>query len=179
MTIPLLTDIFRKKGLKRFASKVRTGMIPLSDIRSAAILMDSLDDDTEACIKDIKDFFRKKGVQPEIRYIDTRSDRKKKGSSLTDPSVTFQKKDLNWYGRLRNASLHYVTEKQYDLYIDLTPRDDYTTLFIAWSIPARFKIGCFKPESSPFNIVVTPPGGASASIREIFRNMTGLLESIR
>ena len=154
-------------------------MIPLSGIHSATVLMDSQDSGAEKCIAEMRAFFRKAGVQPEILFIDTRSPRKRKEGPVTPEESTFLRKDLNWYGRLKNEVLSSRLGRQCDLYMDLTARNDYPVIFIARAVKARFKTGCTSSGDSPFDIAVTPPGQGEASSTEMFRSMAKLLESIR
>ena len=177
--VPLFTGFFRKKGLKKHSSRLQTGMIPLSGIHSATVLMDSQDSGAEKCIAEMRAFFRKAGVQPEILFIDTRSPRKRKEGPVTPEESTFLRKDMNWYGRLKNEVLSSRLGRQCDLYMDLTARDDYPVIFIARAVKARFKAGCTSSGDSPFDIAVTPPGQGEASSTEMFRSMAKLLESIR
>lgn len=178
--IPLLTDIFRKKGLKKFASRIRTGMIPLSGIHSVTVLLDSQDADVVRCTAAVQDFFKKAGIRPDIHYIDLRNRRrKKKEGDLTDAASTFTRKDLNWYGRLKNETASSFLKEERDLYIDLTARNDYPLQFMAAAFPARFKIGCTESGKSPFNIAVTPPSGGQTPTYEIFKEISALLGTIR
>lgn len=178
--IPLFTDIFRKKGLKKFASGIQTGMIPLSGIHSVTVLLDSQDADVDRCTSSVRGFFRKAGITPDIHYMDLRSIRRqKKEGALTDAASTFTRKDLNWYGRLKNETASSFLKEKRDLYIDLTASNEYPVRFIATAFPARFKIGCTESDMSPFNIAVTPPSGGQTPTYEIFKEISALLGTIR
>lgn len=168
----------RKKNLKKYASGIKTGMIPLSAIHSAFILLDSSDDDISSCVSLINVFFHKSGIPAEIFYIDTRSRRERKNGKGTDPASTFRRKDLNLYGRLKKRRLLPLLKKKYDLYIDLTARCDYPVSFLACAMPARFKVGCTGIENNIFDLTVTPPSSSECSSSELFKGITSILSTV-
>ena len=93
MTAPL-AYFFRKKGLKKYGSTIKTGMIPLTSVQDVTVLLDSADRHMESSVKLINDFFRNAGVKPDIIYIDTRNKKARKKGAATDPIMTFERKDL-------------------------------------------------------------------------------------
>ena len=154
-------------------------MIPLSGIHSATVLMDSQDSGAEKCIAEMRAFFRKAGVQPEILFIDTRSPRKRKEGPVTPEESTFLRKDLNWYGRLKKRLLKPFLDARQDLYIDLTGRQDFPVEFLATAVPAKFKVGCTGKGKNIFDMTITPPSGSEVSSTELFRGISALLMSVK
>lgn len=177
--IPILSRIFQKKGLRKYASHIPTGMTPLSSVRSVTVLLDSEDPASAECAGAAGSFFGKYGIRTDIRYIDTRSSRQKKTGPATDPGATFQRKDLNWYGRLKKKAMNTIMHPGTDLYIDLTSRDDYTVQFTATAFPAKFKIGSTTAERFPFDLVVSSSGSPGSTSIQIFNEIATLLLTIR
>ena len=98
---------------------------------------------------------------------------------LTDPLYTFQKKDLNWYGRPRKKILRPFLEARQDLYIDLTARCDFTVRFLDTAVPARFKVGCTPHCKDIFDLTVTPQDSSAFSSPGLFRGISAMLLTIR
>lgn len=178
MTVPL-AYFFRKKGLKKYGSTIKTGMIPLTSVQDVTVLLDSADRHMESSVKLINDFFRNAGIKPDIIYIDTRNKKARKKGAATDPIMTFERKDLNWYGRLKTRFLKSFMEAHQDLYIDLTVRDDYPVVFMSKVIPAKFKVGCIQSRNTPFNLTVTSPDPSDIDSTTLFKGIMDLLVKIK
>ncbi|MBO8482896.1 MAG: hypothetical protein IAB75_02090 [Bacteroidetes bacterium] len=174
-----LRKFFRTKALKKYASGIRTGIIPLSLMRDVFILIDSRDQNAATCVALIKEFFHRNGIKPDIFYIDTGTCKGRKKRLDTDPMYTFQKKDLNWYGRLRKNVLQSFLTAGQDLYIDLTIRNDFPVRFIGTAIPAKFKVGCTGKGKNIFDMTITTPSGSEVSSTELFRGISALLMSVK
>lgn len=174
-----LTKIFRSRALKKYACGISTGMIPLSSIHEVFILLDSRDENAGDCVSLVNEFFRSRGIRPDIFYIDTGGRRNKEKAMLTDPLYTFQKKDLNWYGRPRKKILRPFLEARQDLYIDLTSRCDFTVRFLDTAVPARFKVGCSQQCKDIFDLTVTPQDSSAVSSPELFRGISAMLLTVK
>ncbi len=178
MVFPL-TYIFRKKGLKKYASHIQTGMVPLSAMRSAFILLDAEDKDKDGCISSAGRFFRPYGIKTTFFHIDTRRRWEKKGSDGSDPAMTMERKDLNWYGRPVKKLLQALGAAEYDLYIDLTSREDYTVVFLSHMMPAKFKIGCVNRKDIMANLTVTAADSSAVTSSMLFKEISAMLVSIK
>ena len=173
-----LKNFFRRKCLKKYASECETGMVPVSSVRSAAVLIDVQNGDFRKAESEVKEYFRKKQIPAEIIYLDTY--RYKKGiSAISSPESTIYRKDLNWYGKPSKAKQGALLSSNKDIFISLTQSNEFAAMFINTAYPAKFKIGCSSFDSDPFNIVVAPSKDADAGAVDIFRNIASILESIR
>ena len=52
----LIGNILRKRRLRKYASRVQTGFVPLSDIRTATFIIDAEDPSREKCLDEINSF---------------------------------------------------------------------------------------------------------------------------
>ena len=172
-----IKSLFRKRDLKKYAWKARTGLVPISAMDNVFVLVDSNDPDADACVPLINGFFRKAGIRPDIFFI--ASGQRKKGRLKTNPVFTFLPKDLNWYGRLKKRLLKPFLDARQDLYIDLTGRQDFSVEFLATAVPAKFKVGCTGKGKNIFDMTITTPSGSEVSSTELFRGISALLMSVK
>ena len=172
-----IKSLFRKRDLKKYAWKDRTGLVPISAMDNVFVLVDSNDPDADACVPLINGFFRKAGIRPDIFFI--ASGQRKKGRLKTNPVFTFLPKDLNWYGRLKKRLLRPFLDARQDLYIDLTGRQDFPVEFLATAVPAKFKVGCRHIGENIFDLTVTPSPDSGFSSPEMFREIAELLLKVK
>ena len=174
-----LKNFFRNRCLKKHANGLETGIIPVSSVRSAAVLINAHSEDFRQAETEVKEYFRQKKISAEIIYLDT--SRNKKGmSAISSPESTIYSKDLNWYGKPSKVKCGALLSSNKDIFIELTRSDEFAAMFISTAHPAKFKIGCCSSSvSDPFNIVVAPSKDADAGAVEIFKHIAAILESIR
>ena len=160
-----IVDYFRRKALLKWASPVRTELLPFSSITSVALLMDVEDPSFAEARDSILAWFRSVGIKPDIHYFDFR---KLEKNELLTTSIqnTVLKKELNWYGMpnpVRSVDI------KADLFICLVDNDLFATRFFSASCRCRFKIGRRSWENSPFDLVVST--GSDATTLQVFNKM--------
>ena len=96
--LEFIKNIFRRRYLKRWGSASATGLMPLSRIHSAAILIDAEDKDCDDCKAAVLAYFRNKGIKANIFFFDF-SKKSEEDLQITSLNNTILKKDLNWCGR--------------------------------------------------------------------------------
>ena len=67
-----IVDYFRRKALLKWASPVRTELLPFSSIASVALLMDVEDPSFAEARASILAWFRSVGIKPDVHYFDFR-----------------------------------------------------------------------------------------------------------
>ena len=94
-----------------------------------------------------------------------------------EPQVQYSKVDYDfinekmfaWYGKSTNHIVNNFVEEPYDIYIDVNLRNCIALTYIAHVSAAKFKIGHFQENDSPFDmqISVSKESGLKAYLREV------------
>ena len=120
----MLKELFQRRALRKDASPVPTGLVPLHRIHTAVVLTDSPATGADA----FRAFFRKHGIK------------------WTVVNVTGVFADLNWFGKPRSAK-----PLEADLFISLVPAQLFTLDYMTASSRACFKVGRY--DFPLFNLV--------------------------
>ena len=179
----LLRNFFRKRRLRRDASTLGTGLIPLRDITNITVLMDAGAEDFTECREAITAYCAGCGIEVNFTYSDFRkfNGGDKPGGENRD---TVFRSCLNWYGKPYARKTPAVLILPCDLFICLTGSDRYCIEYISVSVKSRFKIGRIPFSSCPYDIVVSSPSrerdgaGSGAEQLETFKTITAFLEKI-
>lgn len=166
-----IVDYFRRRALAKWASPVKTSLLPFGEIRSVALLMDVEDPDFILARDSILAWFRGLGIKPDIHYFDFR---KLEKNELLTTSIqnTVLKKELNWFGMPNPVR---PLDIKSDLFICLVDNDNFATRFFAGCCRSRFKMGRRSWEGCPFDLVVSAP---SASTLLVFNKMKEYMAAI-
>ena len=166
--IDSVKDIFRRKKLKKFASDVPTGFIPLSEISSVNVLVDVEEPGFDVLRQDILSWGRSINAKVNIYFFDFR----KLGKDellLTSIQTTILKKELDW---LDTPDLHKVSalvNEQSDIFISMIDNGDFPIAFLSRCAKARFKIGRKGFKGHVYDMVVT--GNETAELRSDSRKI--------
>jgi len=169
-----IKTLFQRHALKKCTRKDDTGLLPLSEIHTAVIILNVEDQEFNQCKDDILAFFRTYNVRPDIFFFDFRK-LEKNELLLTSIQTTVLRKDLNWYGMPNEDKMNLLTSKQYDLFISLVDEADFTNTYSALNVSARFKIGRREFGDKVFDMIITGEG----TVRDIFAGMKEYLLKIR
>ena len=168
-----IKNYFFRRLLKKNACNGKTGLLPLSEISSAAVLMNVEDPEFEACKDVVIKYFKSKGIKCELYFLDFRKIERDE-LLLTSIQNTFIRKDLNILGLPSPEKLDKVVFKQpCDLFFSLVRNEEYTNVYISACIEARFKIGCVSYEGNPYDMVVS-----ADSMSQSIKSAWQLLEKI-
>ena len=194
----MLKRFFRKRRLKKDASTIKTGLLPLKKIHSVTAVIDASEPGWDNCLKTMEAFCKSSGISLSVLFIDIR--KQDRGIATgPDRDRTVTRKDINWFGRpdLKKAAL--VTGGPVDLLLCLTDDASFCTEYLSKAVKARFKIGRKPFDGDPFDIIVaerlaetpdpegdtmgnrpdTQPRTASTSvIEEIFMTITEIITKI-
>lgn len=171
---------FRDRKLRKFASEMPTGFLPLNEIRTVNVVVDVEEPGFDLLKEDVLSWGRAAGLKVNIYFFDFR----KLGKDeilLTTIDKTLLRKGLDWLGTPNVAKLTSLFEEKSDLLISMIDNGDYPIEFLSKCAKARFKIGRCAFEGHAFDMVVT--GAASEDLRSdsrrIFQEITEFLVKIK
>lgn len=171
-------DIFRKSSLKKHASTVPTGILPLSQIKSYVAIIDVEDTTYDTCKSAILNYFRSMDIRGSVFFQDFR----KIGSEdrlITSIQTTITKKDLDWVGRPSKYKLNVLGEQAPDLFISLIKDPEFAIEYMARTSTAKFKIGRKQMEGNLFDLVINDPEDKQISQMESFKAIQSYLTKIQ
>ena len=171
-------DIFRKSRLKKNASTVETGFLPLNRIRSYVAVIDVEDTSFDACKTAIMNYFRSHNINGCVFFQDFR----KIGSEdrlITSIQTTITRKDLDWLGRPNKYKLNVLKEMNPDVFISLINDPGFAVEYMARTSNARFKIGRKQLPGNLFDLVIKDPAGKDLSQLQSFQAMKEYLNRIQ
>lgn len=135
MTLNPVKLIARRKALRECASKVPTGLVPLSGIKTATVYIERNSYDWSATERKVRKFFENKNIQVE--------------------TVILNSLDVDWLGRSRRSETKKTIEGHEDLLISLLPVNTFALKYCAVSSNAKFKIGREQIRKNVFDLVVS------------------------
>lgn len=171
-------DIFRKRSLRRHASAVQTGILPLTQIKSYVAIIDVEDPSFDTCKTNIMNYFRGMDINGAVFFQDFR----KIGSEdrlITSIQTTITKKDLDWLGRPNKYKMGVLEERSPDVFISLIKDPDFAIEYMARTSNARFKIGRKQLGGDLFDLVISDPAGKDLSQQDSFNAMKTYLGKIQ
>lgn len=148
-----LKEHFQEKALRRDAYLGDTGLLPLSEIHTATILMDADIWAFNECMETISNWLRANGIRGDFHFFDFR--KLEKGELLlTSIQTTILRSNLNWFG-CPDRSAILLTEQPTDLFISLVLNGDYPNKYMSACAKSRFKVGVVPYPGNPYDLVVS------------------------
>lgn len=176
----LIVNLLRKNKIKKNASNIRTGLLPLKEISSVNIIINVEEPGFDMLKEDILAWGRQTGLKTNIYFIDFRRLGKDE-LLLTSIQTTILKRELNWIGIPDPSKTASLFCEESDLLISMIDNYTFPTDYICRCTKARFKIGRCGYEGNPFDMVVS--GAANEELRsdsrQIFMTMTEMIKRIR
>ena len=172
-----IKGIFRRSCLKKYASDVPTGIIPVSRLHSAVAFIDVEDTSFDESKGLLVNFFRENGIKGEIFFFVFRH--LSEGERLiTSIQTTILRKDINWFGRPSKEKISLMLKGEPDLFISLIGKEEFPIEFMAKCSRARFKIGRRQLPGNTFDLVVSDSKERPCSQADLFRQMLVYLGKI-
>ena len=171
-------NIFRKRSLRKHASTVPTGILPLNQIKSYVAIIDVEDTSYDTCKSAILNYFRSLDIRGAVFFQDFR----KRGSEdrlITSIQTTITKKDLDWLGRPNKYKLGVLEDQNPDLFISLIKNPEFAIEYMARTSTAKFKIGRKQMDGNLFDLIISDPAGKDISQMESFNAIKTYLEKIK
>ena len=171
---------FQDRKLRKYASDLQTGILPMSEIRTVNAVIDVEEPGFDLLKEDILAWGRSAGLKVNIYFFDFR----KLGKDellLTTIDKTLLRKGLDWLGTPNVLKLNNLFEEKSDLLISMIDNGNFPIEFLSKCAKARFKIGRCAFEGHAFDMIVR--GSANEDLRSdsrmIFQEITEFLLKIK
>lgn len=176
----LILDFFRKRRIRKYASDVETGLIPMSEISTVNIVIDVEEPGFDVLKDDIMAWSKGKDFKVNLYFFDFRRLGKDE-LLLTSITNTLLKKELDWVGMPDLSKIAPLLEEKSDLFISMVDNANFPIDFVARCTKARFKIGRHEYDGHPYNMILA--GGETADLRsearQIFAAITDFITKIK
>ena len=175
-----IKNFFRKRALRKFISTEPTSLLPLSQIKTANVIIDVEEPGFDILKEDILAWGRATGIEVSIYFFDFR----KLGKDeilLTTIDKTLLRSGLDWMKTPNVEKIAPLIEEKSDLFLSMIDNGDFPIEFTSKCAKARFKVGRRAFEGHAYDMVVS---GAStedlrSDSREIFKEFTTFLLKIK
>lgn len=148
----LLKTLVRKHDLKKHRSKVRSGLVPLSRIKSAAVFLDGTRPDSSALMDRVRRYFSGHGIKVTICCTCfTDSPMLSEGSPDT---VFIHNNDIHWTGRQKRDKKVMPIPEDSDLIVSLLYPDPYVCEYAVLCSDAKFKVGRTRLKSNAYDFTL-------------------------
>jgi hypothetical protein len=175
-----IKNFFRKRKIRKYSRAVPTGLLPLSEIATAHIVIDVEEQEWDTLKEDILTWGRNAGIKVSIYFFDFR----KLGKNellLTSINTTIIQKELNWFDMPSPAKVGMLFRENSDLFISLISNKEFPIEFVSKCAKARFKIGRYPFEGHAYDMIMAGSEVAElrSDSREIFAAITAFLKKIQ
>ena len=175
----LIREYIRKTRIRKYASDIETGLLPLSQVSTVNVVVDVEEPGFDALKEDILAWGRNTGLKVNLYFFDFRRLGKDE-LLLTSITNTLLKRELDWTGMPDLAKISPLIDSQSDLFISMVDNGDFPIDFTARCAKARFKVGRRDYEGHPYNLIVA--GGETtdliSEVRQIYAAITEILTKI-
>jgi hypothetical protein len=171
---------FRNRKLQKHASDISTGILPISEIRTANVVIDVEEAGFDLLKEDILSWGKATGIKVNIYFFDFR----KLGKDellLTTIDKTFIRKGLDWIGTPNIIKIGTLMEEKSDLFISMICNGDFPIEFMSKCVRARFKVGRLGFPGHAYDMVISGSdnGDLRSDSRKIFKEITEFLLKIK
>ena len=175
-----IKGFFRTRKLRKFASDLPTGIIPLTEIRTANVVIDVEEAGFDLLKEDILAWGRVNKVKVNIYFFDFRRLGKDE-LLLTTIDKTLLRSGLDWLGTPNVEKITALLEEKSDLFLSMIDNGDFPIEFMSKCAKARFKVGRRAFDGHAYDMVVS--GSSTEDLRsdsrEIFKEFTEFLLKIK
>ena len=119
-----IKNFFRQRALRKFISTEPTSLLPLSQIKTANVIIDVEEPGFDILKEEILAWGRSAGIDVSIYFFDFR----KLGKDellLTSINTTIIKKELNWFGMPAADKVGELFRKKSDLFISMVENGNF------------------------------------------------------
>lgn len=171
---------FRDRKLRKYASPLATGLVPLSDIRTVNAVVDVEETGFDLLKEDILAWGKANGLKVNIYFFDFR----KLGKDellLTTIDKTLLRKGLDWLGTPNVEKISSLMEEKSDLFISLVDNGNFPIEFMSKCVRARFKVGRCPFPGHAYDMVVTGTSAVDlrSDSRQIFAEFTEFIQKVK
>lgn len=168
---------FQDRALRKNASDVPTGLIPLSEIRSMTVVVDWEKRDFDECKNDLAYFCRLHDISLKMFFFNFQkipNDER----LITSVTNTVLRKELTWVGTFKEEKNHLLFANPSDLLLVLAEYSDFSTEYFVKCSRSRFKVGRTALPGQPYDLLLTNPQGKECSQTEVFKAVKDILLKI-
>lgn len=183
----------RKGELKKHASTIETGILPLSKVQRVVVFLPAAEayEKTLAAIRgafpgrelSIFALQQDKNAADDAKAASGLQAAAESGGKVhsdpADGAILLRPKDLNWTGRVRSSKKTPKTDRGEDLFISLFEEDPYAVEYAARCSRARFKAGRRQLSPEVYDFVIMTPDGEVRSPAEAFAEMLRMMNKIK
>lgn len=163
----LFKKIILNRGVRSKSEK--TGLLPLSEMKTAVFCIMANDDCFEDCKESVHDFLKKNNLNGKIICFDFNNDNR----TPDRDGIMICKKDLSFFGI---PKFKLPEDYEPDLLVSLYDRNYFPADYVSVSIKAKCKIG--RVDSPVYDIVVSDINKI-ATQKEILNRIITILESVK
>lgn len=175
-----IMNFFRKRRIRKYASDVATGLIPMSEISVVNVVIDVEEPGFDELKEDILAWGRSIDAKVNLYFFDFRRLGKDE-LLLTSITNTLLKKELDWTGMPDINKIAPLMGEKSDLFISMIDNGNFPIDFVTRCTKARFKIGRHAYDGHPFDMILS--GGETADLRsearQIFNAITEFIKKIQ
>lgn len=180
--LKFIKNALRRKKIRKFASHIPTGFIPLTDARKVTAVIDVEDACFDRLREEILDWGHRNNLQVCLYFIDFRKT-ENDGQLLTSPDTTVFRKETDWLGTPDLSKLMNLLGEQSDIFISLIDNGNFCIDFICKCAKARFKIGRYGYDGHVYDMIITGDcsgkGKTKPDSLRVFAAITDFLEKVR
>ena len=172
-----IVNWLRRRRLRKDASDIPTGFLPLGKIKSANVVIDAQEPDFELLREDILSWGKACGIKVSIFFIDMH----KPGKGEL-PSIS---KELLWYGAPQADKVQLLMNDDADLFICMVDSSDFLVDYLCKCSHARFKVGRKEYPGHSFDMIIANNAASDhrselrSDSREVFACIQSFLKKIQ
>lgn len=175
-----IINFFRKRRVRKYASDIQTGLIPMSEISVVNVVIDVEEPGFDELKEDILSWGRSIDAKVNLYFFDFRRLGKDE-LLLTSITNTLLRKELDWTGMPDVNKIAPLMGEKSDLFISMIDNGNFPIDFVTKCTKARFKIGRHAYKGHPFDMILS--GGETADLRsearQIFNAITEFIKKIQ
>ncbi len=177
-----IKNTLRHKKIRKFASRIPTGFIPLTDARKVNAVLDVEDPCFDRLREEVLAWGRRKNMKVGLYFLDFRKI-ENESQMLTAPDTTVFRKETDWLGTPDLSKLMNLLGEQSDIFISLVGNGDFCIDFISKCTKARFKIGRLGYKGHVYDMIITgdsiDAGKTKPDSLRVFAAITDFLDKVR
>ncbi len=170
---------FKKKMqnrvIERLAKRLSSEFMPIGSARKVIFLIESDTENVELAADYLTDLLKKRGIEW-VGIVVERANKKSMDFSEKEGYIIVRHKDLSYFGLPRGLDKMDEIKNRYDILIDFSEQYDFTSLYISLVIDAKFKVGRYSGDDSPYDFVARAEDNSSL---QYIKQVVHYLESIK
>ena len=179
-----IVNWLRRRRLRKDASDIPTGFLPLGKIKSANVVIDAQEPDFELLREDILSWGKACGIKVSIFFIDMHKPGK---GELPSTSIqrTICRKELSWYGAPPADKVQLLMNDDADLFICMVDSSDFLVDYLCKCSHARFEVGRKEYPGHSFDMIIANNAASDhrselrSDSREVFACIQSFLKKIQ